>query len=564
MIYASISASADPFSHLNLALLFGLILLSGTFGAWLFQKLHIPRVVGYVTIGIILGPGLKVVSQQTVLALEPFSLFTIGIIGFLIGGELKRDMFVKYGRQVATILLFEGGIAFLLVALLSFIALGYFYQWPIAVAVAVVFGAICSATDPASTINVLWEYKTRGPLTTMLTAIVALDDALALVLYVTSVGVAGVLIGHQEVGLLVTLVHSLYEVAGSLGLGVVTGLVLLLIIKHTDDEGRILIITIGMVVLVIGLARSMGLDIILSSMALGVTLGNLLPRQSIRSFELVHRFSPPLYVLFFVLIGARLNITLTSKIWVLAAIYIIGSVVGKTTGSYLGSVYSKAVPTIKKHLGVCLYQQGTVAIALLIMASHRFEGDIRDMMLSVIITGVFILQLIGPIFVRVGIKKAGEIGLNITEEDLIKTYIVQDVMVTEPTSINQNLPLHQILEVFSTSDGTYYPVVDAESRLIGIISVPGIKEMFASREVAGWLLACDVSEPVLDKTTPDRPLEEVIEHMRRYHLESLPVVAESDSDKLVGVLDYRRVMRKISAEVLQRHKTADGLALATG
>jgi Kef-type K+ transport system membrane component KefB len=564
MFYLLANAGDGAVSHLNLVLLFGLLILGGTLGAQVFQKLHIPQVVGYVTVGIILGPGLKIVSQQAVEVLELFGLFTLGIIGFLIGGELKRNIFVRFGKQVFTILLFEGVVAFLLVLVAGFLTLLCFYDWQIALAIALVFGAICSATDPASTINVLWEYKTRGPLTTMLIAIVALDDALALVLYITSISLASLLTGHKEAGLLTMVFHSFYEMAGSLGLGAAAGLILPWILRRTDNEEKILILTVGIVVLIIGLARALGLDIILSSMAMGVTLVNMSPRQSVRSFEVVRRFSPPLYVLFFVLIGARLNVNMTSQIGVLAGVYVLSSVIGKTTGSYWGAVYSKAVPEIRKYLGFCLYQQGTIAFALLIMASHRFEGQIRDMMLSVIIAGVFILQLFGPLFVKMGIKKAGEVGMNITEEDLIKTYTVKDVMDSEPASIAQDLPLQQILEVFSTTDSVYYPVVDGQSRITGIITIPDIKEMFASREVAGWLLACDVAEPVRDKTTPDKPLEEAMEQMRRYDLGNMPVVASDGSDELVGVLDYRKTLRKISAEVLNRRKIADGIAVATG
>jgi len=165
--------------------------------------------------------------------------------------------------------------------------------------------------------------------------------------------------------------------------------------------------------------------------------------------------------------------------------------------------------------------------------------------------------------VKVGVKRAGEVGLNITEEDLIKTYTVADVMETEPTIITEDLPLPQILEVFSTSESIYYPVIDSKSRVTGKITIPGIKDMFANREVAGWLLACDVEEPILDKTTKTTPLEDVIEHMRRYDLSNMPVVADDDN-KLVGVLDYSKTLRKISAEVLRRRETADKIALETG
>jgi Kef-type K+ transport system membrane component KefB len=557
-LLAGISAQSVD---INFVLLIGIAIFFGTVGAKIFQRIHIPQIVGYVTIGIILGPVLKIISPQTIQAFEPFNLFALGIIGFLIGGELTRDIFLKFGKQVFAILLFEGGVAFLLVVIIGFLALNYFYDWHTALAVAVVFGAICSATDPASTVNILWEYKTRGPLTTMLTTIVALDDVLALVLYITGISLASFLIGHREVGVLPMIFHSLYDVIGSLGLGIAAGLILRWIIEWIDDDEKTLIFTISSIVLAIGLTISWKLDVILSSMACGVTLINFSPRRSLKSFELVRKFAPPIYVLFFVIIGARLNISLGGQIWLLAATYIIGTAVGKTTGSFWGSVYSKAAPTIRKYLGFCLYQQGTIAIALLIMASSRFEGQIRDTMVSVIIIGVFILQLIGPLFVKFGVRKAGEVGMNVTEEDLIKTYAVADVMDTNPTTIPQDTPLPQILRVFSTSDSLYYPVIDAQSRITGVITIADIKQMFASRDVAAWLLACDVAEPVLDKTTPNTPLEEAFDRMRHYDIESIPVVADDSSNQLVGVLDYRKVNRKISAEVLHRQKTADGMAV---
>jgi Mg/Co/Ni transporter MgtE len=173
-------------------------------------------------------------------------------------------------------------------------------------------------------------------------------------------------------------------------------------------------------------------------------------------------------------------------------------------------------------------------------------------------TETFIIELLGPILVKLRVKKAGEVGMNVTEEDLIKTYTVADVMDSKPTSIKKDLPLQQIFEVFSMSESVYYPVIDDESRITGVITIPDIKEMFANQDVAGWLLACDVAEPVRDKTSPDKPLEEVIDWTRRYHLEHLPVVSGKDNDALVGVLDYSKALGKISAEVLHRRQMADG------
>ncbi len=545
--------------HLNIILLIGIAIFTGMIGGRIIQKLHIPQIIGYIAIGIILGPLLKIISPQITDNLQPFNLFALGIIGFLIGGELKRNIFLRFGRQVAAILLFEGGIAFFLVGIASFFTLCIYYHWQTALAVGVVFGAICSATDPASTVNVLWEYKARGPLTTILTAIVALDDALALILYIISISLANFLTGHKEAGIGMMIFHSFYEIFGSLGLGLVAGLILRWIIKRIDDDEKNLIFTISTIILLIGLAITLELDVILSSMACGVILINLSPRRSLKSFELIRRFSPPIYVLFFVIVGTRLNVTLTGQIGLLAAIYISCSIIGKTAGSYFGATYSKAVTTVRKYLGFCLYQQGTIAIALLIMASQRFEGEIRDMMLSVIIAGLFVLQFIGPLFTKVGIKRAGEVGMNITEDDLIKTYNVGDVMDTDVPVMEAGLSLSEVIKLVSNTDSLYYCVVDHKDKLIGAVTLEGIRNTFSTQELNEWLVALDVAEPIIAKVTPETALSEALETIRHLDVEFLPVVTTNNGDKHVGILTQRSVRRRLSAEILAKQKEADNL-----
>ena len=544
--------------HLNILLVIGLAIFLGTVGARIFQRLHVPQIIGYVAIGILLGPILKVISPEAIESFDPFNFFALGIIGFLIGGELRGNIFQKFGKQIFYILLFEGLTAFILVSILCSAILLYFFNWQTSIAAGLVFGAICSATDPASTIAVLWEYKTRGSVTTMLKTIVALDDALAMVLYIIGISIAGVLIGHSlDTNFSLMLASTAYETLGSIALGVGMGYLLRWIIYQLKDNEKILIFTISTIILNIGIASSIHLDVILSSMAFGVTLINIAPRRSPLSFELIGKFSPPVYVLFFVVIGARFSFSgLGGQVGFLAAAYIIGSVIGKALGSYWGAVYSKADGNVRKYLGFCLYQQGTIAIALLMMASTRFEGQLRDTMLSVIIIGVFVFQLIGPVFVRLGVKKAGEIGLGLTEEDLIKMYTVSDVMDSTPSVIRENMPLPQILNTFSQNDSLYYPVVDASSNLQGIITIAGIKDTFAYQQVADWLLACDVAQPVLDKTTAGTELLEALEKMRKFELEYMPVVSD-ENEKLVGLLDRRLVNKKISAEILRREKASE-------
>ena len=551
-----ILASVEPHGESsNYLLLIGIAIFFGTVGAKIFQKFRIPQILAYILIGITLGPILKIISPATVQGLDIFNLFALGVIGFLIGGELKHDIFLKFGRQVFSILLFEGLTAFLLVTGFSFAVMIFFSDWQIAIAVSIVFGAICAATDPASTVNVLWEYKTRGPITTMLTAIVALDDALALILYIASVSIASFITGHHEVGPAKMVFHSLYEIAGSLVLGVAIGFALKWIIRKITDTEKTLVFTISTIILTIGLAKAFALDTILSSMALGVTLINAEPRRSIKSFDLIRKFSPPVYVLFFVIIGARLNISvINTQIWLLVAAYILGSLIGKTTGSYAGAAYSKAVPTVKKYLGFCLYQQGTIAIALLIMASTRFEGQIKDIMLSVIIIGVFVLQIIGPLCTKWAAKKAGEVGMNITEEDLVAAYTVVDVADKKAPVIQPGMSLCDVIKLVSSTHSFYYPVVDSDKKLIGAITLDGIRNTFTTQELNDWLVALDITEPVIAKVNADMPLEEAFEKTGKLNIEYAPVI---ENDNFVGLLDCPAVRRSLSAEVLSRQKKAD-------
>lgn len=546
--------------NLNTIFLIGIAIFGGTVGARIFQKMRIPQVVGYVVIGIILGPILRIISQQTIRDLAPFDVFALGMIGFLVGGELKREIFVKFGKQVPLILLFEGIAAFVLVTVFSFIVMLYFSDWHTALAVAVVFGAICAATDPASTISVLWEYKTRGPLTSMVTAIVTLDDALALALYAISVGIAGVITGHEQTGLGRALLFALYEMVGSIAVGGGVGFVLSRILRKITDPDKVLAFTTGAALLFIGFAEFVHLDVILTSMAVGVTLVNIESRKTTGTFQLMRRFATPIYILFFVMVGARLQIhTVNLMILLLVVAYVSGSIVGKTGGAYLGALYSRAVKTVRRYLGFCLYPQGGIAIGLLMMASGRFEQQVASTMLLVVIIGAFVLQIIGPIGVKIGAKKAGEVGLNVTEEDLVATYSVSDVMDAGAVVIPAGTSLSEVIRIVGGTVNFYYPVVDVNKRLIGAITLDGIRNTFATQELNDWLVALDIAEPVVDIVTPGVELSEAFEKTRQLDIEYVPVAASEDLDRYVGLLDCRAVRRRIAAEVLARQQKADSM-----
>ena len=466
---------------LNLVLLFGLIIFFGTFGSRIFQRMHIPQVVGCIVVGILLGDCFHLIKPETIETLKPFTMFALGIIGFMIGGELRLEVFKKYGKQFFIILFSQGIGAFVLVAVgTSFVMYLVTKDVAVSIATGLVLGAIASATAPAATVNVLWEYKTRGPLTAAILAIVALDDGLALLLYRAAATGAQALTGGNEASVWATTLLLFGEIVGSILLGFVLGVLLYYLLKFVKADDKILTFSIASLMLVVGVSMIFDIDPILPAMTLGITIANLAPRQSKILFELVRKFTPPIYISFFVLAGAHMEFG--HLVWWMVAmivVFVVLRAIGKVAGSWWGAKYSGAPDVVSKYLGICLLPQAGVAIGLAILAGQQFNSNIGTTIIMVVMTATFLMEIIGPICVKIGVKKAGEVGMNVTEEDLIKSYKVCDVMDSEAASISEGMPLHQILDVFSTTDFVYYPVVNRDSKITGVITIAGIKEMFA-------------------------------------------------------------------------------------
>ncbi|NQV33100.1 MAG: cation:proton antiporter [Phycisphaeraceae bacterium] len=547
--------------HLPIILIMGLAIFMGTIGARLFQKLRIPQVVGYIVIGLIIGePCLKIITSEVVGQMETFNMFALGIIGFMIGGELKLEIFRKYGKQFMAILFSEGLFTFALVSVAVTLACRVVLpdaNWHLSIAMGLVLGAISSATAPAATVDVFWEYKTRGPLTRTILAIVALDDGLALLIFGFASSVASSLIGKGESSLLMNIVTPCYEILGAVAVGLITGLVLVFVLKYILEPEKILAFTLASVMLIIGLSHTLHVDSILAAMALGATIANGLPRRSKSTFELVEKFAPPIYVLFFVLVGAGMQLGLMNA-WVItiAVVYVVTRTLGKFIGAWFGATLSKAPRTVRQYAGLCLFSQAGVAVGLSIVAGHRFEGIMGEAIVLIITATTFLVQIIGPSCVKVAVHKAGEANKNITDKDLIKSYCVSDVMSKSPITMPESLPLEGMLNTFSNSDALYFPVVNKSQHLLGVVTVDSIKESFVHQENMPWALAYDMMLPVADVCHESTPLDQALKQMKSCNQDCLCVVEEKDQT-LLGVLNARKVRRKVNAELLRRQEAAD-------
>ncbi len=561
MIIAELSqADLAESKDLNLALLIGLAVFFGTVGGKLFQKIHIPQVVGYVVIGLFIGgSGLNLIGHNTLQTLSLFNMCALGIIGFMVGGELKRDLFQKYGKQFFIILFCEGIAAFIFVSFLTTIAAWYFTKdIHVSISLGLILGAIASATAPAATVDVLWEYKTRGPLTSTIFAIVALDDGLSLFLYGFAASIAAAFLGKAGGPMWMNILMAGYEIVGSIILGVLVGLLLSFMVKRTVESDQILILVLCSVLIVVGTSIALKFSLILTAMTLGVTVVNLVPRRRQNAFVLLGKFAPPIYVLFFVLAGAQVVLSqISGWIIVMIIVYVVGRTVGKSIGAWIGAKYSGAPEAVRKYLGLCLLSQAGVAIGLAIISSQLFEGQMGHTVIVIVMMTTFIVTVIGPIFVKIGVKKAGEIGKNITREDLLKTYKVADVMDKKNVAIHKATPVVDIIKIFGQTNTSYYPVVDDEGNLIGAITIDGIRVVLTNADISKWLVAMDIMTPVVDKVPQNLDLVQAFEKARQHDIDYLPVVASEQDDKLVGVLNIHAVNRRLKAEILETQYQAD-------
>ena len=552
--------------NLNLGILFifGISIFGGLLGASFFQKIRIPQVVGYIVIGTLLGEsGFNIIKHTDILSLQAFSLFALGIIGFLVGGELKLENFKKYGRQFFYMLIGEGMLAFLAVSLASILFLHFlFHDWKIAVAGGIVLGAIASATDPASTINVLWEYRSLGILTISLTAIVALDDALAMTLYGIGTSTAKLLTLHKG-SIILEQIKIWVDLLGAACLGYIFAVLLKAILLRFYETEKKIPFAIGLLLLLISTSVYFGLDVILTSMIMGFALVNMLPKRSEDLFKHLRSFSLPIYVLFFVLAGARISFQkMPGWVWKLVFIYIVCRSAGKIIGAYIGATYSGSQPNVRKYLGVGLFAQGGVAIGLSMMASQHLQAinlgnglNLGEVIISCVAMTTFIIQLIGPSLVKLAIKLSGEMGRNITRDDILKSWKVEDVINKDFVCVMEQEALKEIAKKFMDYDQNIFPVIKKDKNLIGVISLNDFKNIFADSSSWEWLIASDIMNNLQTSITPDTPLETAVNIMRDMLLSQLLVVTEENGKLLpYGIIDESFINQKIEKTIIARRQ----------
>ena len=538
----------------------GIGVFAGILGAWFFQKIKVPQVMGYVTIGILLGmSGFKIVTKSEIETLQPFNLFALGIIGFLVGGELKLSVFKKYAKQFTAILLGEGTTAFLFVTIGTGTIIYYVSNNPtISIASGIVFGAIASATDPASTISVLWENRSKGVLTTSITAIVALDDALAMTLYGLGTAIAQIL-ANSGGSISDEMIKVSIELFGAIILGSIFGFILSFLLKAIDQKEKNLTLSLGLLLLLISISDTLKLDVILSSMTAGFVLINHNRHLGESLLQTVREFSVPIYALFFVFVGARLEVNaMPMWLWAIVIVYVIGRSLGKIIGAYLGAKITNADEIVQKNLGLGIMAQGGVAVGLSIVASHHLRNiniadnlSAGDAIIYAVTATTLIAQMIGPPLTKLAIKIANEVNKEVTKDDIINQLNNDDVLDTNYPVINEKQSISEALQSLSNSDYKALPVLDAEKNVLGIISFDDMKELIFDRDSWEWLIVRDVINNNTIVLTNIEPLTQTIKLMRENNIDEVPITS-SETNKYLGMINNNRVSTVIAKEMLNR------------
>ncbi|MGM0444403.1 MAG: cation:proton antiporter [Fibrobacterota bacterium] len=557
-LFHEIANAADP---LNILLLLGTALLAGILGGRLLVLLKMPSVVGYIISGIVIGQtGIHFIDGDTIEMLKPYNYFALGIIGFLIGGELKWEVFKKYGKQFTNILLFEALTAFVAVASVITLVGSFFMPFPQAISIGLVLGAIASATAPAATTDVLWENKTRGPITRTIMGLVALDDALALILFAIAVSVAKVLTGNGDANILTSIVTPVYEMGSAVLIGIIAGKSLTALIDPRAEEGAVLRISIGVLLVILGGAKVIQSDMLLAAMAMGATLSNSAPRKSPRIFSAIEGITPPVFVIFFVLVGAGLSVSgLDTTALILVGAYFLGRTGGKMLGATIGAKVGRAPTSVAKYLRYCLFSQAGVAIGLSIMAQDIFQDSFGKTIAIVITTSTFIVQLIGPALTKYAVTKGGEVGLNITEEDLLEKTTAGRICTARNT-ITEDTPVTKIIELFSEDDQLYYPVMDKHHSVQGVVTIQGIKSAFLAYEITDFLLAHDLMEQIHTFAAAGDRLSDVNSYIS---MDEQPfAIILSDSGDYAGILTEQDIQKYITSKITEMRKISNNLDTA--
>lgn len=411
-----------------------LALLAGLMLSRLAKLLKLPAVTAYLVAGILIGPfllgsveipgiaylGFNSADTGAAVNIDSYSLLSdvaLGFIAFSIGNEFRLSQLKKIGKQATVIGIFQAVVTTVVVDIFL-VVLHFIMPEALPLPVAITLGAIASATAPAATLMVVKQYKAKGPLTDILLPVVALDDAVGLVVFAISFGISRAL--HSgAVNVAAIVLEPIIEVVFSLLLGFVMGLLFTYFERFFHSNSKRLAMSLCFVFLTVAISKIDGIyfgeiHVAFSPLLACMMLGTVFCNICDFSDELMSRtdkWSSPILILFFVLSGAKLDLKvfLRWEIVVIGVVYVIARSVGKYSGAFISAKSVRCEPNIVKYLGITLLPQAGVALGMAIKAEEKLGGELGSLIASITLFAVLIYELFGPVLTKMALTKAGDI-----------------------------------------------------------------------------------------------------------------------------------------------------------
>ncbi len=389
---------------MNIFIKIGLVVSFGLLGGRVARKFNLPDVTGFLIGGLFLGPSfLNIITDSDTGMINFINELALSAIAFNIGGEFIMKQIKKLGKEIFIIAVFE----VLVVVFLVFGVMFYLLNQPFVFSVMV--ASMSTATAPAGTMMVIRQYRAKGPLTNTILPVAALDDALGIMVFGLAMSLAKISLGEVTGGGFALAAAPFIEIALSLVLGSVLGVILSYLSKFVKSSEEMTSFILVFILASSGFAQVFELSSLLSSMMMGAVFVNI-SKKPLKVFSNINQFMPPFNLLFFALAGSSLDLSVLSSIGLLGLAFVLSRMFGKVIGSTMGAYVAKSEPVVKKYLGWALLPQGGISIGLSMVVKDQLPA-LSDGIVTLILFSVLVFEIAGPILAKVAITKAGEVNV---------------------------------------------------------------------------------------------------------------------------------------------------------
>ncbi|MBN2412019.1 CBS domain-containing protein [candidate division KSB1 bacterium] len=540
---------------------------------------RIPRVTGYLVVGIIAGPSLSRLMGYPVLIdnhilgfVTIISDVALAFIMLTIGSQFKFLSLRRWGKRLAILSASEIIVSFLFVAIIIFLFNLFVNKTIIntstslirsSVYFAIFTGIIAAATAPAASLMVIREYESDGPVTDIVLALIGLNNFVSILVFN--------IVTHFLLNSETSTLFFIIKLAGPILVGFFIGMLISIWAQNIENQVEYLILLTGALVANIGLCWLWQLDIFLSSFITGMTLINASPKATVL-FESLKKVDYPLYVMFFVIAGASLHIEILAHIGLLGIAYIIMRTMGKVFGNWLGAKLGDFGYIERRWLGYAMIAQAGVAIGLSQSLAKSWPAG-GSIIQTIILGSVVFFELVGPITVRQALVHAGEVPLLTLLAKKAKegTYegfhhvieqfraslgipvghnvqsaadiLVKYVMRKNVDTICEDMPFNEILHQLSHSKYDRFPIINKDKQFIGVIDYSDIRGILFDEAIARFVVARDLVKPEPLALHPDQTLGEVLNIFKNNSdVTYLPIVDDKNSSLLVGIISQNEVL----------------------